>query len=189
MITSRRSATRALATATATAAMFVGLLLPSAALAKPSDEACAAYRAIPFSTPVPDAMRTAGTHRFEWYSTFDNADGTTGDALAQNQIKIMPGTPLYPNNVLLRLFRNTTLLADGEVVTIDEMAPTQPATLYAAAYSFKGDDPFLSSFRTWIRYETSRNHWSAWTELSRGPATNFCNQVTNSMWKKTFGWD
>lgn len=169
--------------------VLAALALPGGALARPSDESCAAYRAIPFSTPVPDAFRTPGTHRFEYLSTYDNADGTSGEDLAQNQMAIVGNAPLYPNTVLLRLFRNTTLLPSGEIVALTEMNPAQSATFYIAAFSTHGDDVFLDSFRTWFRYETSRNRWTEWTELQRGPETNFCNQVTKSAWKKTYGWD
>ena len=189
MITPRRSMTGGFGAAMAAASLFVGLLLPAAVLAKPSDETCAAYRVVPFSTPAPAGMRTAGTHRFQYRSSYLNADGTTGTDDIENQIAIVPGTPLYPNKVLLRLFSNLTLLSNGDIDSIDEMAPNQPASLYVAAYSIKSDHVFLDSFRLWYRYEGAPGRWSAWTELARGPVANFCNQVTNGQWKKTFGWD
>jgi hypothetical protein len=170
-------------------AVLAAVSFPGGALARPSDESCAAYRAIPFSTPVPDAFRTAGTHRFEWLSSYQNFDGTSGEDLAQNQMTIASSAPLYSSTVLLRLVRNTALLPGGEVVEVTEMHPSQAAAFYIAAFSVHGDDVFLDSFRTWFRYETSKNHWTPWTELHRGPVTNYCNQVTTSAWKKSYGWD
>ena len=166
-----------------------GLLFPGGALARPADDSCAALRAIPFSTAVPDAFRTAGTHRFEWLSTYANPDGTTVEDLVQNRIAIDPNVALYPNTVLLRLFRSTTLLASGEIVDVTAMNPAQDARFYIAAYSFHGDNLFLDSIRIWLRYETSRNRWSPWVELEAGPETSFCNQVTRSAWTKAYGWD
>lgn len=163
------------------------MLVPNAAAATPGPDSCAGGRAVPFSTAVPDAVRQPGTHRFEWRSTFTDENGETAEAFAQNQVKIVSGMSIYPNNVLLRLFRNTTLVS-GELIEVPEMSPSQPAVFYIAADSIKGDDVFLDSFRTWFRYESTRNHWSAWVELPRGPETNFCNQLSDAIWKKTFGW-
>jgi hypothetical protein len=171
------------------ALVLVAGLVPASALAAPNEESCSASRAVPFSTPVPADMRTSGVHRFEWYSTWTNADGSVGEGTSRNQILIDAAAPVYPNTVLLRIFRNTTLLADGSVVDVDAIRPDQQAQLYAAAYSLKADTLFLSSFRTWLRYETSKNHWTPFVELARGPETNFCNQVTTSAWKKAYGWD
>jgi len=163
------------------------MLVPNSAAGAPSADSCAGGRAVPFSTEVPNAVREPGTHRFEWRSTFTDENGGLAEAFAQNQVKIVPGMTIYPNTVLLRLFRNTTLVS-GELMEVPEMSPNQPAVFYIAADSIKGDDVFLDSFRTWFRYESTRNHWSAWVELPPGPETNFCNQLNDAIWKKTFGW-
>ena len=172
-----------------TALVVVAGLVPGSALAAPDEESCAAARAVPFSIPVPADMRTAGVHRFEWFSTWTNDDGSFGEATNRNQVVIDTAAPAYLNTVLLRIFRNTTLLADGSVITVDAIRPDQQAQLYGAAFSLKADTLFLSSFRMWLRYETSKNHWTPFVELERGPETNFCSQVTTSAWKKAYGWD
>jgi len=182
-ITLRRSA-RILA-----AALVLAAAMPAAALAKPSEFSCAAARAVPFSTSVPQDFRSPGVHGWEWYSEYDNADGTSGADLATNEILIDPAADAYPNTVLLRLFGRTTLLANGDVIGVDAMRPDQDARFYIAAYSIKGDTVFLDSFRTWFRYERAPGDWTAWVELERGPVTSFCNQVTKSAWKKAYGWD
>ena len=171
------------------AALALSAVLPQAALAVPREESCASLRAVPFSAPVPASMRTVGTHGFEWYSTFVDADGNLQEGTAENSITIDPTAPAYPNTVLLRLVRNTTLLSDGSVEVIDTMRPDQAATFYAAAFSTPDDTAFLDSFRTWLRYETSPGLWTDFVELRRGPVTNFCSQVTTAAWKKTYGWD
>lgn len=171
-----------------TLAAMTAVIFPGAALAKPAEDSCAAYRAIPFSTPVPDAFRTPGIHRFEWLATYSNPDGSTAEDLVQNSIRIDPDAPIYPNTVLLRLFRSTTLLANGEWIEVTAINPAQVAVFYIAADSVHGDDLFLDSIRIWLRFETSRNRWSPWTELEAGPETSYCNQESISAWKRTYGW-
>src|SRR5690349_8617836 len=80
-------------------ALLAALAAPSGAFALPSEESCAASTAVPFSLAVPDALRSAGTHRFEWYSTFTNSDGTPGEGTSENQVTIDARAPLYPNTV------------------------------------------------------------------------------------------
>lgn len=176
-----------LASLLAALALLAGLV-PASALAAPNPDSCSASRAVPFSIPVPADMRTSGVHRFEWYSTWTNPDGSVGEGTSRNQILIDAAAPVYPNTVLLRIFRNTTLLADGSVVDVDAIRPDQQAQLYSAAYSLKADTVFLSSFRLWLRYETSKNRWTPFTELAPGPETSFCNQVTTAAWQKAYGW-
>jgi len=169
--------------------LVAAALLPSAAAAQSDAEWCSTLRAVPFAAAVPDAVRTPGRHRFEWRSTFLGPDGSPASETVGNEITIAAGVAPYPNTVLLRLVRNTTLLADGEVVAVTEMAPDQPAAFYAAAFGGPDERAFLDSFRLWLRYETAKNRWSPWVELPRGPETSLCSQVTSAAWQKTYGWD
>jgi len=170
-------------------ALVVAALLPSAAVARSDSAWCSELRAVPFAAAVPDEVRTPGRHRFEWRSTFLDPAGNPASETVGNEITIAVGAALYPNTVLLRLVRNTTLLADGEVVAVTEMAPGQPAAFYGAAFGGPDERAFLDSFRLWLRYETAKNRWSPWVELPRGPETSYCNQVTTAAWQKTYGWE
>jgi hypothetical protein len=161
---------------------------PMAAAAMPSEENCAAYRALPFAMAVPDDLRTPGTHRIERYSTFVDEDGNLQEATAENAITINPAADAYTGTVLLRLFVNTTLLPDGEVALIDEMRPDQAAMFYAYAFNIAGEDGFFDSFRMWLRYETTPDTWSPWVEIDPGPLTPLCTQDRVSNWKRSFGW-
>lgn len=169
--------------------LVMAALLPTTAVARSESAWCSDLRAVPFAADVPDEVRTPGRHRFEWRSTFSNPDGSPASETVGNEITIVDGASLYPSTVLMRLVRNTALLADGEVVAVTEMAPDQPAAFYAAAFGGPDERIFLDGFRLWLRYETAKNRWSPWVELPRGPETSLCNQVTSAAWKKAYGWD
>ena len=135
-------------------ALLAGLV-PATALAAPIPDSCSASRAVPFSIPVPADMRISGVHRFEWYSTWTNPDGSVaGRGTSRNQILIDAAAPVYPNTVLLRIFRNTTLLADGSVVDVDAIRLVRAAELYSRLLGH-GRRRVPASFRLWLRYGTS----------------------------------
>jgi hypothetical protein len=164
-------------------------LLPASAAAAPRDDSCAAYRALPFAVAVPADMRTVGTHQFERLATFVDPDGTVGSVVTQNEITISAGADRYPNTVLLRIFRNTTLLQDFSVIDVDTMRPDQDALFYSFAFSIAGDDQFFGTFRQFIHYETSPGVWTPYVEIVPGPLVSLCTQDRVADWKRSRGWD
>lgn len=173
----------------AAAGLLLVAMLPATASAAPSDESCSAYRAQSYVAAVPAAMRTAGTHRFEWSSRYtDLAGRSVEEGTITNQVTIDAAASAYPNTVLLRLTRNTTLTATGDVAVVTAMRPDQAANLYVNVSWFKSEPFFTGTFHLLVRYETSRNHWSAWQEMPVGPENNFCTEFTNAIWQRTYGW-
>jgi hypothetical protein len=105
-----------------------------------------------------------------------------------SQITIDSAAPAYPSSVLIRLFRNTTLLANGEEITVDAIRPTQDARLYVNVSWLKGDKFFTGEFKVFARYETSRNKWAAYQQVTAGPEQSFCVQFNDAIWRKNYGW-
>ena len=180
---------RALRVVVATAA-FV-LAMPGGAAAAPADEQCAALAAQTYTAPLPAGARTVGTHRIQWNAVY--TDIVTGDVVEDDSIisaiTIDPSATAYPNTVLVRLFRNTAILAGGEVVDVQAIRPTQDARLYVNV-SWLRDEPFFApgTFRLAYRHETTRNHWSAYAELPSSPVQSLCVESTSSIWKRGYGW-
>ena len=110
---------------------------------------------------------------------------TTGSL---NEITIDPAAPAYPNTVLIRLFRNTTILADGEVISVDAIQPTQSARMHVQVSWIKGDKFFVGEFRMYFRYETRKNRWTEYQEVAHGPDQSFCVEFTDAVWRKNYGW-
>ena len=166
------------------------LALPGAVSAAPADDACAALRAQTYTATLPSGARTIGTHRVQWKSAY--TDIGTGELVVDdsivNSFTVDPSAPAYRNDVLIRLFRNTTILAAGEVIDVTSIRPTQDARLYVNV-SWLRDEPFFTgAFRLWYRYETTTNHWSSYVELPASPVQSFCVEFTSSIWKKGYGW-
>ena len=126
--------------------LVVAGLLPATAAAAPREDSCAAYRALPFAMAVPADFRTVGTHQYERLATFLDPDGNLVTDITQNEITISAGAERYPNTVLLRLFRNTTLLDDFSVIDVDTMRPDQDAVFYSYVFSIAGDNLLFGSF-------------------------------------------
>lgn len=166
------------------------LALPAAVSAAPADDACAALRAQTYTATLPSGARTTGTHRVQWKSSY--TDLASGELVVDDSIvnayTIDPSAPAYPNDVLIRLFRNTTILASGEVIDVTAIRPTQEARLYVNV-SWLRDEPFFTgAFRLWYRYETTKNHWSSYVELPASAVQSFCVEGTSSIWKRGYGW-
>jgi hypothetical protein len=176
---------RALATG-----LLLATILPAAASAAQDPDTCGANKGTTYTTPAPSGLRTPGTHRVQWKAEY--TDAYTGERISDdgivNQVTFDSAAPAYPNTVLIRLFRNTTLLADGEVTTIDAISPTQEARMYVNVSWLKGDRFFTGEFVMSFRYETSRNKWSAYQRLAAGPEQSFCVEFTDAIWRKNYGW-
>jgi hypothetical protein len=172
------------------AGMLLAAILPAAASAAPSPDQCASNRAITFSATVPDGLRTVGTKDVQWRATFTEA--ATGQLLVDdgifNEVTIDPAAPIYPNNVLIRLFRSTTILANGDIIFVPAMNPAQPARMHANVSWLPDEKFFTGPFVLDFRYETKNNHWSAWYPTTAGPETSFCPELTKAIWKQNYGW-
>ncbi len=171
------------------AALLLAASFPAVVAAAPEPGTCAAERGVVYTAAVPGGLRTPGTHRFEWRGRYtDLAGQEIVDPPIGNRIVIDSAAPAYPNTVLLRLFRNTALLADGSVATVEAMRPDQAARMYVGVSWLKNEPFFQGTFHLDLRYETSKNKWSAWQEIPGGPESSFCVQTTDAVWTKNYGW-
>ena len=97
--------------------------------------------------PLPAGMRTPGTHAVQWKSEY--IDAQTGELQVDdsivNEITIDAAAPAFRNTVLVRLFRNTTIV-DCEVLDVDAIRPTQDARLYVNVSWAKDDQFFVGVF-------------------------------------------
>lgn len=171
-------------------AMLLGAMVPASASAAQNPDTCGANRATTYTTPAPAGLRTPGTHRVQWKAEY--IDAYTGEPIVDdsivNQVTIDSAAPAYPNSVLIRLFRNTALLATGEEVTVDAIRPTQDARLYVNVSWLRGDQFFTGEFKIFVRYETSKNKWAAYQQVSASPEQSFCVQFNSAIWRKNYGW-
>ena len=165
-------------------------LFPAVASAAQDPYSCGANTATTYTTDVPAGLRTIGTHRVQWKAEF--TDAYTGELVVDdsimNQVTIDPAAPTYTNTVLIRLFRNTTLVAPGEAITVDAMRPAQDARMYVNVSWLKGDKFFTDSFKISFRYETSRNKWAPYQQVTAGPEQSFCVELNDAIWRKNYGW-
>lgn len=174
------------------AVALVALVLPPAALATPSPDSCAGNRVIMYSAPVPAGLRVVGTRLVQWRAAF--TDAYSGEAIVDegttNEVTIDAGAPAYPNTVLIRLVRSTTILADGTVVTVPAMRPDQDARMHAQASWVTGDKWFDGDFVLSFRFQTGKGNgkWSGWYPMAAGPEQSFCGELTDAIWKRSFGW-
>src|SRR5262245_32394207 len=88
----------------AAAALVAALALPGSAQALPNpEESCAAYGSFAYAMPLPGAMRTPGVHHVDWRATFVDEFGVLQVFENTSQIEIVPGSPAYVGEVLLRI--------------------------------------------------------------------------------------
>ena len=171
-------------------AMLLGAMVPAAASAAQDPDTCGALRATTYTIPAPAGLRTLGTHRVQWKVEY--TDAYTGERIVDdsivNQVTIDNAAPAYPNSVLIRLFRNTTLLAGGEEITVDSIRPTQAARMYVNVSWLRNDQFFTGEFTISVRYETSKNKWAAYQQVTAGPEQSFCVQFNSAIWRKNYGW-
>lgn len=172
------------------AAMLLAALLPGGASAVQDPNTCGANRATTYTAPAPAGLLTPGTHRIQWKAEF--TDAYTGERIVDdgifNQVTVDAAAPAYPNTVLIRLFRNTTLLPSGEVMTVDTIRPTQDARMYVNVSWLRADKFFTGEFLISFRYETSKNKWSAYQRATAGPEQSFCVELNDAIWRKSYGW-
>jgi hypothetical protein len=174
------------------AVAVAALALPPAALATPSPDSCAANRAITYTAPVPAGLRVAGTRLVQWRAAF--TDAYSGEPIVDdgitNQVTIDADAPAYPNTVLIRLIRSTTILANGTVVTVPAMRPDQDARMHANISWVTGDKWFAGDFVLSFRFQAGNGNgkWSGWYPTAAGPEQSFCGELTDAVWKRSIGW-
>jgi hypothetical protein len=151
-------------------------------------------QAITFTMPLPDSIRSAGTHQYEFHDTWTPTDPTDpGMDDATNAVTFDSGAPLYPGDVFVRPFYLMVPMADGSVAFGDTtLNPSQPARFAVTWFLNQHDTVFASSIQSSIRWETSPGVWSAWTVLPKGPAKNPCAPGGSAHWggffKEAWGW-
>lgn len=170
------------------AATAMALLLPAAAQAAPSGDSCAAYTSIPFVADVPDALRTPGTHHYEWRLNLTLPDGTPVEDVRGHQIEIAADAAAYPNPVYLQLDSNTTILRALDEVEVAAMRPDQAAAFRVGFFAPKDELAVLDSARLAVRYETTPGAWSDWTVLEPGPRSSTCSVTTFGFARRSYGW-
>ncbi|HEX5826586.1 MAG TPA: hypothetical protein VFY23_03640 [Candidatus Limnocylindrales bacterium] len=171
--------------------MLLAAVLPSAASAASADpKFCNEAIAVTYTLDVPAGLRTPGTHRIEWFNEYTAIDGTyIAEVFAENQITIDAAAPAYPNTVLIRLLRNTTLLKSGEVVSVEAMRDAQAARMYANVSWFRDEPFFVGAFELSFRYETSRNRWTDLIAVPASQTKSFCVERSSALWQKQYGWE
>lgn len=165
---------------------MLALVVPAAARATPSPDRCAAYAIIPYVAPVPDAMRTVGTHTFRWHLSLVLPDGTPVDDVRESAITFDAAAPAYPRPVNLGLDANVTLL-DGDVVTVTAIQPDQAARFRITFFAPKSWTSTLGSVQLRLSYETDAGTWSQ-VELAQGPLASACSILTFGFEHRSFGW-
>lgn len=169
---------------------LVALALPASVSATPSLDSCASQRSIIYSASVPDGMRTAGTKDVQWRTTFTELG--TGNVIVDdsivNTVTFDSAAPTYAGNVLIRLFRSTAILKNGDVVIVPAINPAQPALMHVQVSWVTSEPFFTGPFVIEFRYQTSPHHWSAWYGTSAGPETSLCPETTKAIWKRQYGW-
>ncbi|MCU0477575.1 MAG: hypothetical protein MUE92_02335 [Chloroflexi bacterium] len=170
------------------AATAAALLLPAAAQAAPSGDSCAAYTSIPFVADVPDALRTLGTHRYEWRVNLTLPDGTAIEDVRGHQVEISTDAAVYPNPVYLQLTSTTTVLRAQEEVEVAAMRPDQAAAFRVGFFAPKDEPAMLDSARLAVRYETGPGAWSEWSILEPGPRSSTCSAIPFGFVRRSYGW-
>ena len=66
--------------------------------------------------------------------------------------------------------------------------PTQAARMYVNVSWLRGDQFFTGEFKVFVRYETSKNKWAAYQQVTAGPEQSFCVQFNSAIWRKNYGW-
>lgn len=79
-------------------------------------------------------------------------------------------------------------LANGEEITVDAIRPTQDARLYVNVSWLRGDQFLTGESKIFVRYETSKNTWAAYQQVSASPEHSFCVQFNSAIWRKSYGW-
>ena len=126
----------------------------------------------------------------QWKAEF--TDAYTGERIIDdgivNRVTVDTAAPAYPNTVLIRLFRNTTLLAGGAVIAVDTIRPRQDARMYVNVSWLRDDKFYVGDFAISFRYETSKNKWSAYQRATAGPEQNYCVEGNDAIWRRAYGW-
>ena len=170
-------------------ALLLAAALPSAALAAPRDDSCAAYGSFTYALAVPAGFRTPGLHHFQWHNTFLDEDGNPQAFDSDNEIEVASGAPLYGGQMLLRLGNNAAMLPSGEVdPDIQAMNPQQRATFYVVT-GFPRGLPNADTDAMALRWEGAPGVWSDWITVPRSPQRSFCEEVNvPARFVRSHGW-
>jgi hypothetical protein len=160
-----------------------------------SPNACGQYgTVINFTMPLPDSIRSTGTHQYEFLSTWtpESVDdpGFEDDV---NAVTFDPAAPIYPGTAFVRLYYLMVQLPDGSVsFDVTTLNTTQRASFAASWLPATGDTVFEQSIQVSVRWETSPGTWSGWVALPKGPETSVCapggvNHI-GGFFKRAWGW-
>ena len=185
----------ALLQAALTALTALALTAGSASATPSNPNACSQYGSvINFTMPLPDSIRTLGTHQYEFRTTWTpESIGDPGEELDANAVTFDGAAPVYPGTAFVRLFYLMVQLPDGSVsFDVTTLNPSQKAVFAASWLPAAGDTVFASSVQVSVRWETSPGVWSAWTTVPKGPETSACAPGGAShfggFFKRTWGW-
>jgi len=184
---------RPMLAALTTVALAALVLLPAAVSAAQNPNGCGQYGPVIYSSMrAPASLRTTGQHEFEYLVSWDSQFVGPGSVGTTGAITVTPGTPLYPSDVLMRLFSNWAQLTDGSVdFGVEVIDPAQSARFFVANYYLTGDKLFASTLVVSIRWQTSSG-WSDWTVVPNGPSTSACApggvNHYGGLFKEAYGW-
>lgn len=164
--------------------------VPASALAAPDPSSCAAFRNVNFVMNLPVGYWPAGTGGVEYILTFVDADGTSFSFDNAHYFQVDASSVAYRGNVLIRLFSNSGMLADGSIdFDVQSIRPSQPTELLIQEFFDKG----ISAARDTVVARTFRNgQWGDWMQLPQGPETSGCAPGGNAHFGGLFwqhhGW-
>lgn len=154
-----------------------------------SGNACGQYgTVINFTMPLPDSIRSVGTHQYEFATTW-----TGGSDDAVNAVTFDSGAPIYPDTAFVRPFYLMVSLPDGSVsFDVTTLNPSQKGRFAISWFPGIGDDAFAASVQVSVRWEISPGTWSAWIALPKGPQTSVCApggvNHFGGFFKEAWGW-
>ena len=175
---------------TALGAVALLAAVPAGALAAPDPSSCASVRVVNFVMNLPVGYWPAGTGGIEYIITVVDADGNSFPFDNFHDFQVDPGSVAHRGNVLIRLFSNWGMLADGSIdFDVQSIRPSQPTELLIQEFF----DKSISAARDTVVARTFRSgQWGAWMQLPQGPETSGCAPGGNAHFGGLFwqhhGW-
>jgi hypothetical protein len=176
----------------ALAAVALLTLAPAGATAAPDPSSCASFRNVYYVMDLPAGYWPAGAGPVgvEYIFTIVDAAGNSFPFQNAHYFQVDANSVAYRGNVLIRLFSNFGMLADGSVdFDVQSIRASQPTELMVQEFFDKGTNVALDT----VIARTFRNgQWGDWTQLPQGPSTTVCAPGGNAHFGGLFwqhhGW-